>query len=220
MIWFDKEHPQTVTLKSCTILVGKAPTKAKRLRMPFTLDIGTGDVKGMPEWMQDARDFVMRTGQTVVEKLSVPGVNISMGDTNLFRKKPVEAPKADMRKFVVYQGGDSEEPDTLLSFMVYAPFSTDLLRWCGQMAGEEFTCVFDGVLPQPGDTVVLKAQGTEDEDDDEEDEDDDDEDQEDGPPVRESQSAKAARIRKEAAANVAKAAPQARAPVSFTRPVH
>lgn len=185
MIWFDKEHSQTICLKTYTGLVGKAPTKAKRLRMAFTLDLTSGDVQGMPDWMQDARDFVMRTGQTVTEKLSIPGINIVMGDPNLFKKKPVEAPKADLRKFVVYAAGDSEEPDTLLSFVAYAQFSTDLNRWLGQMNGEEFTCTFDGVMPQAGDTLALKPQDDSDDDEDDDgvgvevDDDEGDEDDED-----------------------------------------
>jgi hypothetical protein len=222
MIWFAKEHAQQVTLKTYTGLVGKAPTKAKRLRMAFTLDLTSGDVKGMPDWMQDARDFVMRTGQTVTENLSVPGVNISFGDPNLFKKKPVEAPRADLRKFKIYSAGDAEEPDTLLSFFAYCSFSTDLNRWLGQMNGEAFTATFDGVVsaPQPGD-VVLVSPGAADEDEDDDDDSgdgDDDEDEGDPAAANESQSAKAARIRKTAEANAAKAKPAARPAISFTKP--
>lgn len=178
MNWFDKEHPQRVCLKNYTGLVGKAPTKAKRLRMAITLDMSSGDVKGMPDWMMEARDFVMKTGQTVTEKLSVPGVNIVFGDPNLFKKKPVEAPKCDLRKFVVYSAGDSEEPDTLLSFVAYAPFSTDLNRWLGQMNGEDFTATFDGILPEPGDIVLKAADADEEEEDDDSDDDEDEEEDE------------------------------------------
>lgn len=227
MIWFGNEHPQRVTLKTFTGLVGKAPTKSKRLRMAFTLDLTSGDVQGMPDWMQDARDFVMRTGQTVVEKMSVPGINIVMGDPNLFKKKPVEAPKADLRKFVIYSAGDSEEPDTLLSFVAYAPFSTDLLRWCGQMAGEDFTATFEGATPQPGNDLTLSGEDDEDEeeepeeadDEDSEDEEDEEDDEAIVQPV-ESQSARAERIRREAIKNAAAAPPAARPAISFTKSVH
>lgn len=164
MNWFDKEHPQQLTLKTFTCLVGKAPTKAKRLRMGFTLDLTSGDVKGMPEWMQGARDFVMRTGQTVTEDVGASGINMTFGDPNLFKKKPVEAPRADLRKFVVFQAGSEDEPETLVSFTAYAQFSTDLNRWLGQMAGEAFTATFEGVVPEPGD-LVLKSADDEDEED-------------------------------------------------------
>jgi hypothetical protein len=223
MIWFDKDHPQTVALKTYTVLVGKAPTKAKRIRMAFTLDLTSGEVKGLPEWMMDARDFVMKTKQTVTEKLVIHGISITMGDPNLFKKKPVEAPSATIRKLVVFSAGDSEDPDTLVSFIAYAQFSTDLNRWCGQMAGEEFTATFEGVTPEPGDTLTLNPQSAADDDDEEEDlidDDEDDEDEEDAKSeagVSESQSARAERIARAAKENAAKATPAARGPISFTK---
>jgi hypothetical protein len=170
MIWFDKDHPQQLTLKTFTCLVGKAPTKSKRLRMGFTLDLSYGDVKGMPDWMMEARDFVMRTGQTVTENIAAPGINMIFGDPNLFKKKPVEAPKADLRKFVVYAAGTDDDPETLVSFIAYSQFSTDLNRWLGQMAGETFTATFEGVVPEPGDIVLKSADAEEDEDEDDDDE--------------------------------------------------
>lgn len=164
MNWFDKEHPIPLCLKKFTVTVGRAPTKEKNINISFTLDVGTGDLKGLPEWMQDARDFVMRTNQTATDDLVLGGLNISMGDPNLFKKKCVDAPKCTLRKFVCYAAGTEEDPETLLGFIVKTRFSTDLCRWLGQMAGETFTCTFEGVVPEPGD-IVLKS-----EDDDEEDE--------------------------------------------------
>lgn len=162
MNWFDAKHPQVLTLKTFTVLVGRAPTKDKRIRMGFTLDLTSGDVKGMPEWLLDAREFVMRTGQTVSEDMMVAGLNLSMGDPNLFKKKCVEAPKSDLRKFVCFNAGSEDEPETLLSFIVYTKFSTDLCRWSGQMCGEDFTVTFEASVPEAGD-IVLKSQDAEEE---------------------------------------------------------
>lgn len=179
MNWFDKQHPIQLTLKTFTVLVGKAPTKSKRIRMGFILDLTSGDVQGIPDWLMDARDFVMEHGDTVTNSLSAPGFNITFGDANLFKKKPVEAPKSDLRKFTVFSAGNADEPETLLSFIVYTPFSTDLNRWCGQMAGETFTATFEGAVPDVGDIVLKSKDADEDEEEDNSaaDEDDEEEDE-------------------------------------------
>jgi hypothetical protein len=168
MNWFDKEHPIPLCLKTFTVTVGRPPTKDKNINIRFTLDVGTGDLKGVPDWLQEARDFVMKTNQTATDVLVLSGLNISMGDPNLFKKKCVEAPKCTLRKFVCYAAGTEEDPETLLGFIVKTRFSTDLCRWLGQMAGETFTATFEGVVPEPG-AIVLKS---EDDEDDEEDGDD------------------------------------------------
>lgn len=173
MNWFDKEHPIPLCLKRFTITVGRAPTKEKNINISFTLDVGTGDLKGLPEWMQDARDFVMRTNQTATDDLVLSGLNISMGDPNLFKKKCVEAPKCTLRKFVCYAAGSEDEPETLLSFIVKTRFSTDLCRWLGQMAGETFTCTFEGSVPDAAALVLKSAEEEEADDADEEDEEED-----------------------------------------------
>lgn len=174
MNWFDKEHPIPLCLKTFTVTVGRPPTKEKNINIRFILDVGNGDLKGVPDWMQDARDFVMKTDQTATDDLVLSGLNISMGDPNLFKKKCVEAPKCTLRKFVCYAAGSEDEPETLLGFIVKTRFSTDLCRWLGQMAGETFTATFDGIVPEAGD-IVLKSADVDDEDDDDDDEEEGDE---------------------------------------------
>lgn len=172
MNWFDKEHPIPLCLKKFTVTVGRAPTKEKNINISFTLDVGTGDLKGVPDWLGDAREFVMKTNQTATDDLVLSGLNISMGDPNLFKKKCVEAPKCTLRKFECFAAGSEDDPETLLSFIVKTRFSTDLCRWLGQMAGETFTAIFEGAVPDTGD-IVLKPEDAEDEaeeDDEEEDE--------------------------------------------------
>lgn len=164
MNWFDKEHPIPLCLKKFTVTVGRAPTKEKNINISFTLDVGTGDLKGVPDWLGDAREFVMKTNQTATDDLVLSGLNISMGDPNLFKKKCVEAPKCTLRKFECFAAGSEDDPETLLAFIVKTRFSTDLCRWLGQMAGETFTCTFEGVVPEPGD-IVLKSEDDDEEDD-------------------------------------------------------
>jgi hypothetical protein len=171
MNWFDKEHPIPLCLKTFTVTVGKKPTKEKNINIRFSLDVGNGNLNGVPDWLQEARDFVMKTNQTATDDLVLSGINLSMGDTNLFKKKCVEAPKCILRKFVCFAAGTEDDPETLLEFIVKTRFSTDLCRWLGQMAGETFTTTFDGIVPEPGD-IVLKTQEADDEEDEDEEEDD------------------------------------------------
>lgn len=198
--WFLKSHPQQVTLKTATVLVGRAPTKEKRIRAVFTLALSSGEVKGMPEWLADAATFVMQhPKQTVTEQLQVPGVNISFGDPNLFKKKTVEAPNSDIRKFEVYSVGKEDDPETELGFTIYTKFSTDLWRWVGQQAGTDFTATFDVIVKEVeavNPTLELSGEAQADEDEEEEDDDEDEEDEEEDEQVGQQRRAQASQQRR------------------------
>jgi hypothetical protein len=179
MNWFGPKHPQQTTLKNFTVLVGKAPTKSKRIRSNWTIDLTGGDNPGAPPWLLDARNFVMKTRQTVQEQHQASGVNVAFGDPNLFEKMTVEAPKSDLRKFVVFSGGSSDEPTTILSFTMYSPFSTDLCRWLGQMAGEAFTSTYESSIPEEDESESGNLELSSDDEDEDSDEEYDDEEEED-----------------------------------------
>ena len=46
-LWFGK--PRRMTLRSCAVLVGKAPTKQKRIKMLCTHNVSS-EPTGLPEW--------------------------------------------------------------------------------------------------------------------------------------------------------------------------
>lgn len=142
-LWFSPKTVRRIRIRSYVGLVGKAPTKEKRLKILVTMPITGQKLTGFPEWLAEARDYVMKHGQVVKPAESIDYCNVIMTDQQLFGPTPIEAPKAKMSHFVVEQEGDSEDPDTVVKFQIVAKFSTDLLRWVGQMAGEEFDATFE-----------------------------------------------------------------------------
>lgn len=154
-LWFSPKTPRRLILRSFAVLVGRAPSKDKRLKMLCTMPLDAET--GYPDWLADARDFVMKHGQVVKPAEIIACCNVTMRDEQLFQNTPIEAPKARISHFSVEQMGDSEDPETVLKFQIMAPFSTDLCRWSGQMAGEEFDAIYD----------LVSGTAAEDEDDEE-----------------------------------------------------
>lgn len=146
-MWFSPKTVRRIKLRSYAGLVGKAPTKEKRLKMLITMPITGQKLTGFPDWLADGRDFTMKTGETVKCSQVIPYCNIVMTfpatEENLFQKTPIEAPKARLSHFTIENEGDSEDPTTVVKFQILAPFSGDLLRWAGQMAGEEFDSTYE-----------------------------------------------------------------------------
>jgi hypothetical protein len=168
-IWFNDKTLRRMKIRSATSLVGKEPTKQKRIKMMCTMYLdggGEDQITGLPDWLGDARDFVMKSGEQVTAAHVIKQVNVSMGDTNLFKKKPVEAPKTQLDHFVIKQMGKGDDLDTVLTFEMRSPFSTDLWMWTGQQSGEEFDVVFE---------VIGQEASTESEEDEEEDDTSEDE---------------------------------------------
>lgn len=169
-IWFNDSTQRRIKLRAAALLVGKEPTKLKRIKQCVTMKLDSGgedQIAGLPEWLANARDFVMRNGETISAAHAIAEVNIVMGDENLFRKTPTEAPKSRLDHFVIKQMGDSDDPDTVLCFEIRSPFSTDLWGWLGQMGGEEFDVTFELVGAAPAGELTLTAEAEESEDQDE-----------------------------------------------------
>lgn len=168
-IWFNDKTPRRIQLRSATLLVGKAPTKQKRIKSTMTMKLDSGgenQIAGLPEWLENARDFVMRNGETITASdKAVQECNIVMGDENLFRKTPTEAPKSRIDHFQIKQMGEADDPDTVLCFEMRSPFSTDLWGWLGQMGGEEFDVTFELVAAAPGGELTLTSEDEDEEED-------------------------------------------------------
>jgi hypothetical protein len=167
-LWFNDKTARRMIIRSATSLVGKAPTKQKRIKMMCTMyldGLGEDQLAGAPDWLGEARDFVMKSGEQVTASHVFKRVNVSMGDANLFKKKPNEAPNTQLDHFVIKQVGKADEKDTILTFEMRSGFSTDLWIWVGQQSGEEFDVMFE-VIGQEADQFLEDESVSEDEEDD------------------------------------------------------
>ena len=140
----SKGNERRILLSSFTCLVGKAPTKAKRLKLKIRMYLTGQKMTGMPEWIANAMTFVAKSHDIVTPQNDLSGFEIAFSNDSLFAKEVV-ANKCDLRKFVIMETGDADEPDVEMQFMIYAPFSTSLLKWAGNYAGEEFWAKFTQV---------------------------------------------------------------------------
>lgn len=157
-LWFNDKTARRMIIRSSTSLVGKKPTKHKRIKMMCTMYLdggGENQVTGLPDWLCEARDFVMKSGEQVSAAHVIKEVNAGMGDANLFQKKTVEAPRSQLDHFVIKQVGKADEKDTILTFEMRAAFSTDLWMWAGQQSGEEFDVVFEVIGQEAGETEYV-----------------------------------------------------------------
>lgn len=157
-LWFNDKTARRMSIRSATSLVGKKPTKHKRVKLMCTMYLdggGEDQVSGLPDWLCEARNFVMKSGEQVTASHVIKEVNASMGDANLFQKKTVEAHRSQLDHFVIKQVGKAEERDTILTFEMRCAFSTDLWMWSGQQSGEEFDVVFEVIGQEAGETEFL-----------------------------------------------------------------
>jgi hypothetical protein len=145
--------------------------------MLCTMPLTGQKLTGFPDWLADARDFVMKNGEVIHATQTINYVNVTMSDELLFGPTPIEAPKCKLSHMTIENMGSDEDPVTVLKFQIMAPFSTDLNRWCGQMAGEEFSSTYE-VTEAPEEDENLTLTGDEEEEEDEEDGDDASEDEE------------------------------------------
>lgn len=154
-LWFNDKTARRMSIRSATSLVGKKPTKHKRIKAMCTMYLdggGEDQVSGLPDWLCEARNFVMKSGEQVTASHVIKEVNASMGDANLFQKKTVEAHRSQLDHFVIKQVGKADERDTILTFEMRCAFSTDLWMWSGQQSGEEFDVVFEVIGQEAGET--------------------------------------------------------------------
>jgi len=164
-----------VVINNATLLVGKAPTRAKRIKLKLSMGLSTQSMTGTPEWIAAAHEFVAKNHDPVKPDLKLNGFDIGFSDTtdNLFRTGELKASKCQLRSFLISEVGDSEAPDVVMTFLFYASFSTPLWEWVGQMAGLEVWASFDGHEEQGGAagehlTLTLTSKPDEEDEEDEE----------------------------------------------------
>ena len=144
----NKGNERKVILQSELVLVGKAPTKQKRIKIKVQMMLSGQKTTGMPEWMEHAFEFVAKNHDPVTPQIDLRGFDLEFSADNLFGPKTVKTTKAQLRGFFVQEVGEAENADVVLQFLVYAPFSGRLHSWIGQMAGEEIWMKFEQMEEQ------------------------------------------------------------------------
>src|SRR5271157_5222409 len=148
----NRGNERQIILSSATLLVGKAPTKAKRIKMRVRMPLTGRKPVGTRDWILAAMSFVAQSHDTVQVAVELSGFDIEFSDDTLFNDAKAKAQKCQMRGFVVEECGDSENPHVEMGFLIYAPFSTGLWKFCGQMGGDEIWAKFTQVdEPEPED---------------------------------------------------------------------
>lgn len=136
-----KSNERKIILKTSTILCSKA--KEKRIRMDIVMPLTGEKMGGYPEALTEAYNYVAAQHETISTDWAFSNFDVTMtADQNLFGEKEIGCPRCDMKKFVIEEMGSAESPDVALTFKIYAAFSDRLIRWCGQMAGEEIWAKF------------------------------------------------------------------------------
>ena len=168
----NRGNERKLTIKTTTSLVGKAPTKEKRIKIKVEMPLTNAKLAGTPDWIAEAFEFVSKSHDTVTPEKTLLGFDIEFSAEQLFEKS-VLASKCSLKNFVIAENGDAEAPDVYLGFMIYTPYSDKLWRWCGQMSGEEQWGKFVQVeIPEEDDdnlTLVGESVSEEDEPDDDDD---------------------------------------------------
>lgn len=135
-------NQRQLSIVNVTLLVGKSPTKEKRIRVKARMVLSVDSNIGAPEWITSAHVFVAREHTRVVPKIEFRGYDIQLSDENLFGPKNLKANKVLLRSFEVDEFGESENPDVALNFTLYIPFGSRMWNWLGQYGGDEVWCSF------------------------------------------------------------------------------
>lgn len=138
----NRGNQRKVTLGPPQMLISKPPTKSKRIKLKLTMGLSTQKHTGAPEWITNAFEFVSKNHDPVAPEVDFKGFDINFATENLFQQDGITAVKSQLRSFRIEEQGDSENPDVVMVFYVYAAFSTALWEWLGQMAGDEVWAKF------------------------------------------------------------------------------
>lgn len=155
-------NERKIILSSATLLVGKAPTKTKQIKLKVRMPLSGQKIAGTPEWIANAMTFVGQSHDIVTPQIDLSGFDVAFSDDTLFEAKAT-AVKAQLRKFTILEAGDSESPDIEMQFSLYSPFSTVLWKFYGQMGGEEVWAKFTQVVEPRAEGGDLELTGDEDE---------------------------------------------------------
>lgn len=182
----NHHNERELTIVNVAMLVGKAPTKEKRIRIKVRMLLSETINMGSPEFLDHAHRYVAQNHDVVSPKVEFRGYDLHFSADNLFEAQGVKSPRCQMRSFEVAECGDSENPDVAATFTIYMPFSTASWEWLGAFGGETCWCSFTPGVPDatpegPNDQLSLTSgDDEEDEDDSEIDEDEVEEIDEDG----------------------------------------
>jgi len=107
---------------------------------------------GAPEWLDNAYLFCARNHSTVSDDIEFKGYCVEFSVENLFAE-PIVSQDAIMRGFEIFEMGNEETPDVVLSFGIRIPFSRRKWDWLGQFVGEDVWAKFT-----PGEAGVAKVE--------------------------------------------------------------
>jgi len=164
----NRGNERKIILVSAALLVGKAPTKNKRIRMKVRMPLNGQKPVGTPDWVMKAMEFVAQSHDAVNATAQFSGFDVTFNDENLFEQAKAAANKCQLRSFVIQEFGDAENPDIVMEFLIYAPFSSNLWRFCGQYGGEEYWAKFEQVEEPEDEDLELTGDDEEEEENDEE----------------------------------------------------
>ena len=119
----NHHNERELTIVNIAMLVGKAPTKEKRIRIKVRMLLSETINMGSPEFLDHAYSYVAQNHDVVSPKVEFRGYDLHFSADNLFEAEGVKSPRCQMRSFEVAECGDSENPDVATTFTIYMPFS-------------------------------------------------------------------------------------------------
>src|ERR1017187_4896893 len=106
----NKGNERKIILSTATLLVGSAPTKTKRIKMSIRMPLTGQKMSGVPEWITNVMTFVAQSHDVVSLGIDLAGFTVQFSDDSLFKSKAT-AERSQLRKFVIHETGESENPD-------------------------------------------------------------------------------------------------------------
>ena len=146
----NSHNQRELTIVNVALLVGKAPTKEKRIRIKVRDVLSGHPNMGAPDWLSAAQAFVSEWHDPVYPAIDFKGYDLHFSADNLFGAQGVKSPRCQMRSFEITEFGPSEQPDVVANFVIYTPFSTNLWSYLGQYGGDTVWCSFTPGLGESG----------------------------------------------------------------------
>lgn len=160
-----RANHRKVRIGNIQCLLNKA--KEKRIKLRLSMTLSGQKQAGTPEWISAAHVFVAQNHDPVSPQVEFSGFDIAFSSENLFGENASLASKCQMKKFVVTEQGGEDDAEVVLNFLVYAPFSTGLWEWAGQMIGDDVWAKFEQI-EAPDEDLLLTGEDEEEETEEEE----------------------------------------------------
>lgn len=146
----NNHNQREMTIVNVALLVGKAPTKERRIRIMARMVLSGHPNMGAPDWLSAAEVFVTQWHDPVFPAIDFKGYDLHFSSDNLFGAEGVKSPRCQIRSFKIVEFGPTEEPDVVANFTVYTPFSSALWEWLGAFGGESCWCSFTPGVVEAG----------------------------------------------------------------------